>query len=343
MGPAEIIYGLFFLLHIALSRCDVHSLSCNFLGSEGLGLPSYTESVTVNDVTLFYYDSAMKSSPPYPEWANTPDAQQHWKEIILLSLHNRAQMGSALQTAMSEFNLTGTFSKMNVYQGYSRCDLYPDGTTKASLAHAFNGKDFITLDIDNKRYIASVPEALKYKRVREGNIIMLESVLSFYKKTCFDRLRMFLEHAPQLSIKNAPQIRLLKRQRAGSTILTCHVTGFYPRAVQVKWIGMKNGKDLQLIDDEINDVLPNGDGTYQTRRSVIRPEEDTEDQLYTCVVHHSSLGEGNITITWEETSFGHPVYITLSCIFVLAVVGLVIWCLVKATGKQHKYSREPLQ
>lgn len=83
-------------------------MSCNFLGSEGLGLPSYTESVTVNDVTLFYYDSAMKSSPPNPEWANTPDAQQHWKEIISLSIYNKAKMASLLQTAISEFNLTGT-------------------------------------------------------------------------------------------------------------------------------------------------------------------------------------------------------------------------------------------
>ncbi|KAG7325865.1 hypothetical protein KOW79_010790 [Hemibagrus wyckioides] len=58
------------------------------------------------------------------------------------------------------------------------------------------------------------------------------------------------------------------------------------------------GADLQLVDDEMNDVLPNGDGTYQTRRSVIKPEGSTEDQQNSCVVHHSSL-EGNITITWD--------------------------------------------
>ncbi|KAF5892419.1 class I histocompatibility antigen, F10 alpha chain-like, partial [Clarias magur] len=203
-------------------------------------------------------------------------------------------MTSALQTAISEFNLTGTFSKMNVYQGYSSCELYPDGTTKALLTHAFNGKDFLSLDVENKRYIASVPEASKYKRIRERNIILLETMVSFYKTTCFDRLKMFLEHAHHVNMKIAPEVRILKKQRMGSTILTCHVTGFYPRPVQVTW----TGANLQLVDDEFNDVLPNGDGTYQTRRSVIRPEEDTGDQRYSCVVHHSSLREENITVIW---------------------------------------------
>ncbi|KAF5892418.1 class I histocompatibility antigen, F10 alpha chain-like, partial [Clarias magur] len=107
-----------------------------------------------------------------------------------------------------------------------------------------------------------------------------------------------------------------------STILTCHVTGFYPRAVQVKWMGA----DLQLVDDEMNDVLPNGDGTYQTRISMIRPDENKGDQRYSCAVYHSSLREGNITVIWvkEENPFRLPVWITLSCIFILTVVGLVI-------------------
>ncbi|XP_053540588.1 H-2 class I histocompatibility antigen, alpha chain-like [Ictalurus punctatus] len=81
----------------------------------------------------------------------------------------------------------------------------------------------------------------------------------------------------------------------------------------------------------MNHVLPNGDGTFQTRSSVIRPEENTGDQRYSCVVHHSSL-EGNITVTWgkEETRFTLYVWITLGCIFIVTVVGLVIRCILKS-------------
>ncbi|XP_053540589.1 patr class I histocompatibility antigen, CH28 alpha chain isoform X1 [Ictalurus punctatus] len=321
INKATIIHTLVLFLHLQQSSCDVQSISWYFLGSEGLSIPRYTESVTVNDVTLYSFDSNMKSTAPCPEWLNTTAGQQLWKKTSFLSHHNMANMDLALQTAKSQFNLTGSHADINVYQAYSRCDLYPDGTTKSSLTHAFNGKDFLSLDIDSKTFIASVPQALIYKSIREKDIIWLETLVSFYKKGCFDRLRMFLEYAPGVRNKKAPQVRLFERQSAGSTLLTCHVTGFYPRAVQVKWIGA----DLQLVEDEMNHVLPNGDGTFQTRSSVIRPEENTGDQRYSCVVHHSSL-EGNITVTWgkEEKPFRLYVWIPLGCVFIVTVVGLVI-------------------
>ncbi|XP_017317742.1 major histocompatibility complex class I-related gene protein isoform X3 [Ictalurus punctatus] len=327
INKATIIHTLVLFLHLQQSSCDVQSISWYFLGSEGLSIPRYTESVTVNDVTLYSFDSNMKSTAPCPEWLNTTAGQQLWKKTSFLSHHNMANMDLALQTAKSQFNLTGSYADINVYQGYSRCELYPDGTTKSSLTHAFNGKDFLSLDIDSKTYIASVPQALIYKRAREKNIIWLETLVSFYKKTCFERLRMFLEYAPGVRNKKAPEVRLFERQSAGSTLLTCHVTGFYHRAVQVKWIGA----DLQLLEDEMNHVLPNGDGTFQTRSSVIRPEENTGDQRYSCVVHHSSL-EGNITVTWdkEEKPFRLYVWITLGCIFIVTIIGLVIRCILKS-------------
>ncbi|XP_060760570.1 class I histocompatibility antigen, F10 alpha chain-like isoform X2 [Neoarius graeffei] len=327
MRKAKIIYTLvFFFSLLQQSCCEVNSLTGYFLGSEGLGLPSYIERIAVNDATVFYYDSSMHSRTPCPDWLNTIAGQELWKERRLSTEDNRVAMAVALQTAIKQFNLTGTLSDINVYQAYGRCDLYPDGTVKAVLTHGFNGMDFLTVDIDSKAFIASVPQAVKYKRIREKDVVRLEHLMSYYKKTCFDYLNVSLKNSPAVNMKKAPEVRIFEEQRAGSTLFTCHVTGFYPKAVQVKWIGA----DLQQEDLEMNDVLPNGDGTYQTRRSVIRPEENTGDQHYSCVVYHSSV-EGNITVTWgkEEKLFRLPVWMTLVCIFMVAVVGLVIRCFIK--------------
>ncbi|XP_053540584.1 H-2 class I histocompatibility antigen, D-D alpha chain isoform X2 [Ictalurus punctatus] len=274
MKERKTLFILLFFLHpVQLFGDDVHSISGFFISSQGLSLPNYMERITVNDVTIFYHDSGKNIIAPCPKWLNTTTGQQHWENIRVISQHNKQMIATAIESAIQQFNLTGSHADINIYQGYSRCDLYPNGTMKASLAHAFNGKDFLSLDFDK------------------------------------------------------PKVRLFERQRAGSTLLTCHVTGFYPRAVQVKWIGA----DLQLVDDEMNDVLPNGDGTFQTRSSVIRPEENTGDQRYSCVVHHSSL-EGNITVTWgkEEKPFRLYVWITLGCVFIVTVVGLVIRCILKS-------------
>ncbi|KAI4892992.1 hypothetical protein NFI96_015870, partial [Prochilodus magdalenae] len=286
--------GLFlFLCLLHHSRADVHSFSAFFIGSQGLHLPDYIERVAVDDVTMFYYNSSMNGELPCPEWLSTPESCQVWKDINLISLGNRYRMASYLQAAMLQFNLTGPLQDGNVYQAYSRCELYPDGTRRAVLIHAFNGKDFLSFDIDRKLVTASVPQAVVHKRQREEDPVLLEIVGSFYKKTCFERLNMFLQHAPALKEKKVPEVRLFRRTKSGSTVLTCHVTGFYPRDVQVEW----TGAGLQSVDEELMDVLHNGDGTYQTRRNVIRPEENPEGQAYSCVVHHSSVA-GNITKTW---------------------------------------------
>ncbi|XP_046700092.1 T-cell surface glycoprotein CD1b4-like isoform X2 [Silurus meridionalis] len=171
--------------------------------------------------------------------------------------------------------------------------------------------------------------ALVYKRQREQNPVLIAITAAFYRKTCIDRLKLFLEHAPGVTIKKAPEVRLFQRRRAGSTLVTCHVTGFFPRSVQVKWIG----EDLPPADNEINDVLSNGDGTYQTRRSVIIPKENLGDHHYSCVVQHSSLKE-NITVTWgeaEKHSRSH-LWIKLTCFMAL---GLVILCFIKSYCKEE--------
>ena len=66
--------------------------------------------------------------------------------------------------------IAGPSLDVNIYQAYSRCDLYPDGTRKAVLIHAFNGKDFLSYDIDRKTVVASVPQAVIYKRQREEDL-----------------------------------------------------------------------------------------------------------------------------------------------------------------------------
>ncbi|XP_062841294.1 uncharacterized protein LOC134300798 [Trichomycterus rosablanca] len=336
-----IIYVLLFLLHpLLLFGDDVYSLSGNFIGCQGLNLPDYMERVSVNDVTVFYHDDSMKSTPPCPEWLNSTDGQHHWNNIIARSHLNRLRMNTALQAAIQQFNLTGSTSEVNVYQGFFRCDLYPNGTRSALLTHAFNGKDFLSLDIDSKTFVASTPQAVPYKRHRESDQILIEIITSYYRKTCFDRLKIFLDNAPALKIKKVPEIRIIEVQRSGSTLLTCHVTSFYPRAVRVEW----SGPNLQAVDEGMNDALPNNDGTYQTRRSVIRPEEETEDQIYSCVVHHSSV-PGNITLTWDkEEKSSTLIYwiLILLGFFLVTAVGLVIRCFYKHRDaskiqKSHKY------
>lgn len=92
---------------------------------------------------------------------------------------------------------------------------------------------------------------------------------------------------------------LIEKSFPGSfdKLVTCHVTGFYPRKVKVEWLN-QDGHILDGVSRE--EVLANFDGTYQVRRTLNVPEGAEWSQVYRCVVMHTSV-TGNITVIWGKT------------------------------------------
>ncbi|KAG9262595.1 class I histocompatibility antigen, F10 alpha chain-like, partial [Astyanax mexicanus] len=154
---------------------------------------------------------------------------------------------------------SGSLCDQNLYQVAGFCSLYPNGT---------------------------------YATFMSTNLEKLESTASQLQKSTGEKVRYVL-NSFLLNCINYKIPELQQKKRAGSVTVTCHVTGFYPREVQVFWLG----PDLQPVDEEVTEILPNGDGTYQTRKSVIVPEEDVGKQNYSCVVLHISV-PNNITTVW---------------------------------------------
>ncbi|XP_037399446.1 class I histocompatibility antigen, F10 alpha chain-like [Pygocentrus nattereri] len=282
--------------------------------SRGFNLPEYIERNTVNDIILFYYDSNMDSKMPRPDWINSTAGQWHWNHMNLWTERNRLFLTLGFESAINQFNKTGSLSDQNVYQASGCCYLYPNGAYRTSLTHIFNGKDFLSLDVDRKTFVAAVHQAVVYKRLRDGDEVDLQVLTNFYNTVCLDGINVF-KNTPKVRLRKVPEVRIFEKQKAGSITVTCHVTGFYPRAVQVDWLG----PDLQPVDEGVTDVLPNEDGTYQTRKSVTVPEEDVGKHTYSCVVLHSSV-EHNITTVWvvgKRNRFAVWTSLVCTCLLVI--------------------------
>ncbi|XP_072513958.1 major histocompatibility complex class I-related gene protein-like [Salminus brasiliensis] len=313
---------LLLLLNLQQVRTDLQYDSCGYWTySKGFGLPEFTERIVLNDVTVYYHDSSLRSKMPCPDWINTTAGKEEWSSIHAWSVHSRYVSALGFQSATKQFNLTGSLSDQNIYQASGCCSLYPDGTYRAFVTHAFNGKDFLSLDFKRKTFVAAVPQAVLYKTLRERDSATIEEIVAYYRTRCLDRLNI-LKQAPGVLIRKVPEVRIIEQQKVGSITVTCHVTGFYPPVVQMVWLG----PDLQPVDEGVTDVLPNEDGTYQTRKSVIVPEEDVGEHTYSCVVLHSSVPD-NITRVWGGgKAGGMAVWISLVCIWLLAAgIGLVVW------------------
>ncbi|XP_036372948.1 major histocompatibility complex class I-related gene protein-like [Megalops cyprinoides] len=96
-----------------------------------------------------------------------------------------------------------------------------------------------------------------------------------------------------------PRVRVIHKQDrdTGGMEVTCLATGFYPRH-----INMTLKRNTQPVPDQEltrGEPLPNGDGTYQLRRSLsVSAEKLNERHLYTCTVTHSSV-DNKMDVSWE--------------------------------------------
>ncbi|KAJ8358327.1 hypothetical protein AAFF_G00014560 [Aldrovandia affinis] len=89
----------------------------------------------------------------------------------------------------------------------------------------------------------------------------------------------------------------------------------------------------------IGDTLPNGDGTYQLRRSLsVSAEMLSQRHGYTCTVRHVSM-DNKLDVTWESQPGPNIALVlgasltALSAGLLIVVVGVLIW--------RRQRSREP--
>ncbi|XP_036416244.1 major histocompatibility complex class I-related gene protein-like [Colossoma macropomum] len=306
------------------------NLCVHMIVSRGFNLPEFVQRTTLDDVTIFYHDSNMASKMPRPDWLNSIAGQWHWKHIQNWADRNRRVISQGFTSALQQFNRTGSLADSNIYEGWGCCTLYPNGTYRSSLTHKFNGKDFISLDLDRRVFVAAVSEAVLYKNQRCRDERDMNDITDFYRKVIVDRLNIF-KNAPPVRIRKVPEVSIFEKQMTGSITITCHVTGFYPRAVQVDWLGPD-----QPVDEAFTDVLPNEDGTYQTRKSVTVPEEDVGKHTYSCVVLHSSVAH-NITKVWVgEFQYHRRAGVWISLAIFLLATGFVFWRRCRSNSKVNE-------
>ncbi|XP_058863557.1 BOLA class I histocompatibility antigen, alpha chain BL3-7-like isoform X3 [Acipenser ruthenus] len=132
------------------------------------------------------------------------------------------------------------------------------------------------------------------------------------------RVRNIVQHFNHTGVR--PEVMLIPRKARNSpgTDVICHVTGFYPREVEVNWV--RDGE--HLLDEGVwsGEVLPNGDRTYQLRKILTVSPEEQKKHSYSCQVDHASLDEKMI-VKWVPEAALNMGFVAGG---VLAALGLII-------------------
>ncbi|XP_053545542.1 major histocompatibility complex class I-related gene protein [Bombina bombina] len=284
---------LLFLLSLLVpdAACDSHRLQY-FVTTAPVpipGLPKYSIIGYIDDMPYAKYTSETQSAEIFYKWLDEKTDPEHWKEMTQRAQNFERYHRDITRLIRVLFNQT---TDKHILQVKLECELHDDGTINGGLEFGYDGEEIIAFDKERVIFIPMHQEAQYI--TQKWNIDGMIRNKDLIERDCIRWIKMYFRLGQnKLERKVPPKVEIFDHQSDTATKLHCLAYGFYPRAVDAKWV--KNSKD-DVYSDVAKQILPNPDGTYQIRVTVevIPKNEDT----YGCHIDHSSLNNPMIVL-WE--------------------------------------------
>ncbi|XP_009302506.3 class I histocompatibility antigen, Gogo-C*0202 alpha chain-like [Danio rerio] len=282
------LFLLYLLSCLTFTDAGFHSLLVLATYVDGqTPFPELSVVVMLDDVQIIYYDSdtwrvfhrSPSDSKYYDEDQSDADAVFHdtYDEMKYRVLHLKNQLNHT--------------DGITVLQRIVGCELFNDKPGIYHLWDAHDGKTIekFTFNIYNHEF------QLKNQWFRTWDQVMIQQKRivheNIYYPVCIKVLRRYLNvEKNSVMRKVKPRVRLMKKKLPDSQGLqiSCLATGFYPRHINLTLF-----RDAEPVDDDQiigGEILPNGDGMYQMRKSlIVSKEELDEGHEYTCTMKHLNL------------------------------------------------------
>ncbi|KAI1883750.1 hypothetical protein AGOR_G00234760 [Albula goreensis] len=314
--------GLIFLSLLKTAYAGSHSLWLFFTLTEGpTPFPEMVIVAMVDDLAIGYYDSVDRKILSRKPWHNQEEEPEEILKHMAMPVHSLKRKFSRM---MSHFNDSVA---VHTYQRIAGCELDDDGTERFFAKDAYNGKDVLFFNTKSYNWDCLVPDMES-----DDNWLVLNKMLHLHvhQPLCISTLKNHVNQEKDILKRRVfPRVRVFQKEsgEAGGGEVTCLATGFYPRHIELTLL--RDGHpvpDQELIS---GDTLPNGDGTYQKRRSLsVSAQELRERHRYTCTVRHVSV-DNKLDITWESHPGPDTALISGASLTaltgVLLIIGIYIW------------------
>ncbi|XP_072497808.1 BOLA class I histocompatibility antigen, alpha chain BL3-7-like isoform X3 [Notamacropus eugenii] len=329
---------LFLLWAVAMleTKAGFHSLKYlqASMSLSGLAKPRFISVGYVDDQQFVRFDSdnwSQREEPQAP-WVDKI-SQEDWarNSRVVRETEHTFQVG--LQNLQVYYNQS---EGVHTYQRLVACEMSSDWTFKRGFEQfAYDGQDYISLDLETLSWTAAVFPALNSKHKWDAEPSIAERQKFYLEKKCTEWLQKYLEYGKEMLLRAEPPSVQVTRHTVheGEVILRCRAQDFYPAEISMIWL--RDGEE-QLQDMEFIETRPAGDGTFQ-KWAAVRITSGQEGK-YACRVQHEGLSEP-LALKWEPQSKYTWITLGIIAVFILHLViaGVVILKNRNSGGKRLDY------
>lgn len=281
------------------------------------GERTFSASIMLDDITVGYYNHGTKIYVARGNNTNEddvvdPDDLKYLSENVLDHFTEISHLLRPDKNTESH----------EVYQVMDLCEQRDDKSGQMISKTAYRGSTVEELCFFDGKFTYQTFSNYTEQELKLNLELSKLRFKDLYYPFCIKTLNNYLKkREPQVNRKVKPQARLIQKANSdsGGFRVSCLVTGFYPRHINLTLF-----RDEQPVaDHEITggDLLPNGDGTYQMRKSLEISAADKHK--YTCSVTHLSL-DNKLDIDLEFDP-GEPFKSVISSVLIVLALVLVLF------------------
>ncbi|XP_032630751.1 H-2 class II histocompatibility antigen, E-S beta chain-like [Chelonoidis abingdonii] len=336
-GAKPILVSFWLLSLCSVTLAGVHHVSCFQLISPQAApdLPKRLSVTKVNDLVRSAYDSNTGRVVPLSGYSlGDQETLQFWSADNAECMAWDSWVETKYQALVQEVNTSSPQRDPYYMQILKTCELDDaTGAIQAITRYSLNGEDLLRYQSDQNRWFSEHPAAWRVAERwnREGDTFTMWNL--FLPQHCRSLIELTLPFIAQKTAQPTVHLALVPGTQDQLRQLVCHVTGFYPRDIEVTW---ERGGQVAQGEQLTSGILPNGDLTFQIQVSIELGQEGVGPAEHACVVRHSSLGHDPLRVTWDSQVTGQAglLVIVAGCILAALVVAALGWYLRRRQGAQ---------
>ncbi|XP_072406465.1 H-2 class I histocompatibility antigen, Q9 alpha chain-like isoform X5 [Chiloscyllium punctatum] len=189
---------ILFSISLCFSRVspDANTFSVIFTAVSGIyDMPEVIGIAMVNGIQIDYFDTKLNQTIPKLQFMADSFGVEYWKYITSLVKTESDIAKQVLDTMMKSTNQT---TGIHIFQWIRSVEMNEDdkvrkSSTKRSMRFGFDGEDYISLEPDRMRWVASNDKAVKIKEKWDSDESWNKSWKEHLEEVCVQYLMRYLQ------------------------------------------------------------------------------------------------------------------------------------------------------